>query len=104
MANFVKVAITTDLAPGNGMVVEVDGRPVAVFNVGGQFYALDNTCVHRGGPLGEGFVDSTSLTVECPWHGWVYSLVDGASPFNPMARVEKFEVKIEGEDVMVGVE
>jgi nitrite reductase (NADH) small subunit len=104
MANFVKVATTNDLAPGNGMVVEVEGKPVALFNVGGQFYALDNTCVHRGGPLGEGYVDSTNLTVQCPWHGWVYSLVNGVSPVNPMAKVEKFEVKVEGDEVMVAVE
>jgi len=104
MPNFVKVAATADLGPGNGMVVEVDGRQIALFNVGGQFYALDNTCVHRGGPLGEGFVDSTNMTVQCPWHGWEYSLVDGASPFNPMARVEKFEVKVEGENVMLAVD
>jgi nitrite reductase/ring-hydroxylating ferredoxin subunit len=104
MPDFVRVTGAADLPPGNGMVVEVDGRPIALFNVGGQFYALDNTCVHRGGPLGEGYVDSSNLTVQCPWHGWVYSLVNGASPVDPMAKVEKFEVKVEGEDVMVAVE
>jgi len=104
MPNFVKVITTGELAPGNGMVVEIDGRPVALFNVSGQFYALDNTCVHRGGPLGEGYVDSANLTVQCPWHGWVYSLVNGVSPVNSMARVEKFEVKVEGEDVLVAVD
>jgi len=104
MANFVKVITTGELAPGNGMVVEIGGRPVALFNVGGQFYALDNICVHRGGPLGEGYVDSANLTVQCPWHGWVYSLVNGASPVNSMARVEKFEVKVEGDDVLVAID
>ena len=104
MTDFVKVITTGDLTPGNGTVVEIDGKPIALFNVGGQFYALDNTCVHRGGPLGEGYVDGINLTVQCPWHGWVYSLVNGVSPVNPMAKVERFEVKVEGDEVLVAVD
>jgi nitrite reductase/ring-hydroxylating ferredoxin subunit len=103
MAEFIKVANKSDLASGESRVVEVDGRPIALFNVNGEYYALDNTCVHRGGPLGEGYVDCVNLTVQCPWHGWTYGLTDGASPMNPMARVEKFEVHVEGEDVMVSL-
>jgi len=104
MTDFVKAITSGDLPPGNGTVVEVKGRSIAIFNVGGEFYALDNTCIHRGGPLGEGYVDSNCLTVQCPWHGWEYSLVNGASPVNPLAKVEKFEVRVEGDDVMVAVE
>jgi nitrite reductase (NADH) small subunit len=104
MSDFVKVTNTADLTPGNGMVVEVAGRPVALFNVDGVFYALDNTCAHRGGPLGEGYVDPANLTVQCPWHGWVYSLVSGASPVDSFARVQKFEVKVEGDEVNVALD
>lgn len=86
------------------MVVELDGRTIAVFNVDGQFYALDNTCMHRGGPLGEGFVDRNNLTVQCPWHGWIYSLATGASPIDSMAKVEKFEVKVEEDEVKLSLD
>lgn len=86
------------------MVVEIDGRTIAVFNVDGQFYALDNTCMHRGGPLGEGFVDRNNLTVQCPWHGWIYSLATGASPIDSMAKVEKFEVKVEEDEVKLSLD
>lgn len=86
------------------MVVEIDGRTIAVFNVDGQFYALDNTCMHRGGPLGEGFVDRNNLTVQCPWHGWIYSLATGASPIDSMAKVEKFEVKVEEGEVKLSLD
>jgi nitrite reductase/ring-hydroxylating ferredoxin subunit len=103
MAEFIRVAGKSDLASGEGRVIEIDGRPIALFNVSGEYYALDNTCMHRGGPLGEGFVDCANLTVQCPWHGWVYGLATGASSMNPMARVEKFEVRIDGEDVMVSL-
>ena len=104
MSDFIKVANEMDLPPGQAMVVELDGRPIAVFNIDGQFYALDNTCAHRGGPLGEGFVDRNNLTVQCPWHGWLYSLTTGASPIDPMARVETFEVKVEEGDVKISLE
>ena len=104
MAEFIKVASTSDLPSGNAMVVEVNGTPIALFNIGGQFYALDNTCVHRGGPLGEGYVDPRNMTVQCPWHGWVYSVIDGVSPLNPIAKVQKFEVIVEGSDVKVAID
>ena len=104
MAEFITVANASDLPSGSGMVIEIDGRPIALFNVSGHFYALDNTCVHRGGPLGEGYVDPLNMTVQCPWHGWSYSLLDGVSPINPMAKVQRFEVIVEGEDVKVALD
>jgi 3-phenylpropionate/trans-cinnamate dioxygenase ferredoxin component len=103
MAEFVKVANKSDLAPGEGMVVEVKGNSIALFNVGGEFYAIDNTCVHRGGPLGEGYCDATSLTVQCPWHGWTYNLTTGESTLVPGAKVEKYEVQVEGDEVKVAL-
>ena len=68
MSDFISVAKTTDVPAGEGRVFEVDGVPVAVFNIDGTFHALDNTCLHRGGPLGEGICNATTVT--CPWHGW----------------------------------
>ena len=104
MSEFITIANVSDLLAGQSMVIEVAGRSIAVFNVSGQFYALDNTCMHRGGPLGEGFVDRNNLTVQCPWHGWTYSLTNGASPLNSMAKVETFEVKIEGEEIKLSLD
>ena len=57
MPNFVKVANKSELNPGENKVVEVNGEQVALFNVDGQFFAINNTCRHRGGPLGEGFLE-----------------------------------------------
>jgi len=104
MSEFVKVANTSDLPAGQSMIIEVGGRSIALFNVSGQFYALDNTCMHRGGPLGEGFVDPYNLTVQCPWHGWVYCLATGASPIDSMAKVERFEVQVEGDELRVALD
>lgn len=103
MSGFIKVINKSDLPSGEGMVVEVNGQPIALFNVGGEFYALDNICPHRGGPIGEGYCDPNNLTVQCPWHGWVFSLKTGISPVNPAARVESFEVQVDGDDVIVSL-
>ena len=104
MSDFVRVASTSELSAGQAMVVELGGRSIAVFNVNGEFYALDNICAHRGGPLGEGFVDRNNLTVQCPWHGWVYSLATGVSPIDSMLKVEKFDVMVEGDEIRVSLE
>ena len=104
MSEFIKVAQTSDLVSGQGMVVEVAGHPIALFNVSGQFYALDNVCPHRGGPIGEGFVDCQNMTVQCPWHGWTFSLPNGLSPFNPFAKLEQFDVQVEGDEIRISLE
>jgi len=101
MENFVKVAQTTDIPPGEGRSFEVGGKTVAVFNVNGQFYAIDNTCVHRGGPLGEGYLENKVVT--CPWHGWRYDVTTGVSPVNPAAKVPTYPLKVEGADLLVEV-
>jgi nitrite reductase (NADH) small subunit len=104
MSEFIKVAKTSDLASGQGMVVDVAGRAIALFNVNGEYYALDNICPHRGGPIGEGYVDCHNLTVQCPWHGWTFSLPSGVSPVNSIAKVEKFDVQVEGDEIRVSLE
>ena len=67
MAQFIKIASTTDLAPGEAKCVEVAGKKIALFNLDGTFFAIDDTCTHRGGPLSEGEVSGEEVT--CPWHG-----------------------------------
>jgi nitrite reductase (NADH) small subunit/3-phenylpropionate/trans-cinnamate dioxygenase ferredoxin subunit len=64
MANFVKVCKTADVKAGCGRSIEINGKPVALFNVDGGFYAINDVCGHRGGPLGEGELDGK--TVICP--------------------------------------
>jgi len=99
MDEFVRVIGTTDLQPGHGIVAEVKGKTLAVFNVDGVFHAIDNTCIHRGGPLGEGEIEGTIVT--CPWHGWQYDVTTGTCVANPAAKVERYNVQVDGTDVKV---
>jgi nitrite reductase/ring-hydroxylating ferredoxin subunit len=100
MVNFVKVAAVADVAPGSGTCVEVDGKQIALFNVGGTFHALHGVCPHRGGPLGEGELDGNTVT--CPWHAWQFDVTTGES-LTDDSSVAVYEVKVEGDAVLVGV-
>jgi len=101
MATFVKVAEAADVPPGTGKCVEANGKQVALFNVDGTFHAIDNTCLHRGGPLGEGELEGAVVT--CPWHGWQYDVTTGADTMDDSERVERYEVQVEGSAVLVAV-
>jgi len=101
MPDFVKAAKTGDIRVGEARVIEIGGRSIALCNADGVFYAVDNTCLHRGGPIGEGFLDGKQVT--CPWHGWQYDLATGQCATNPNARLDCFETKIEGDDILVAV-
>jgi len=99
MATLIKIATTSEVPAGQGKVIEANGRTLALFNVGGQFHVIDNTCIHRGGPLGEGSLAGSTVT--CPWHGWEYDVTTGSCLTDTEAKVEKLEVKVEGDDIYV---
>src|SRR5712691_12177864 len=99
MSEFQKVIGVSDLAPGCAMEAVVEGRPVALFNVEGAFYAIGNTCIHRGGPLGQGMLEGQ--IVMCPWHAWTYDVTTGVSTVNPELTVPRYAVKVEDGAVWV---
>ena len=101
MADFISAAKVSEITPGNGKTVEINGTPVAIFNVNGQFHAIHDTCVHAGGPLGDGFLEDNVVT--CPWHGWKYDVTTGQSTVVPSAKVNTYEVKVEGDDIKIAV-
>ena len=101
MGELLKIAAVSDFPPGTAKIFQVKGEPIAVFNVKGAFYALHNTCLHRGGPIGEGFVDDSELTVECPWHGWTYHLQTGENTADSSKKLRTYKVKTEGNDVLL---
>ena len=99
---FSKVAKVADVPPGKGKQVTVNGVKVALFNVNGAFFAINDTCPHRGGPLSEGILTGTE--VECPWHGAKFNATTGAH-LCPPARsdVAAYKVQVVGDEVEVEV-
>lgn len=101
-ASRIRVGAAGDIPPGEARVVEAAGRVLAVFNVDGRFYALDNACMHRGGPLGEGEVTGTVVT--CPWHAWRWDVTTGANVNNPGVRMPTLPITIDNGELYVEVE
>ena len=97
----VRVASADEVPLGEGRVVQAGGRTLAVFNVAGRLYAVDNACVHRGGPLGEGDLDGCVVT--CPWHAWRWDVTTGANINNPSVKVTCFPVTVTEREVFVEV-
>ncbi len=96
---FVTVARAADVKPGHPLTVSVEGRELALFNVDGIVYALENACPHQGAPLADGWVEGTTVT--CTWHAWCFNLTDGRMTHGAFAGVDTFEVAIVDGNVRV---
>ena len=95
----VRVAATSESPPGTGKEITVNERVLAVYNVDGQFYAVDGICPHAGGPLGEGALHGTIVT--CPWHGWQFDVTSGRHCLTPQIQQSCFECRVDGEYLFV---
>ena len=102
MPQYIKVAKVNEMPPGTAREFHANGKVIALFNVNGTFHAIDNTCLHRGGPLGQGPLEGEVVT--CPWHGWQYNVTSGEAVFNEQIKVACYEVKVEGDDIVVALD
>ena len=99
MSQFVEILSTADLPVGRMKAVSVDGRTIAVYHTASGFFATDNTCPHRGGPLAEGDLIGEEIT--CPWHLWGFDVATGKCAGNAEISVATYETRVEGDRVMV---
>ena len=97
----IRVAETEAVPEGKGIVVNVEGKQLAIFRYQGEFFALDETCPHRGGPLHEGLIQEG--VVACPWHLWQFNLKTGLSPVNPLSKVQTYKTRVEGNNVLAEI-
>jgi nitrite reductase/ring-hydroxylating ferredoxin subunit len=98
---FVKVAEVGEVPPGTGkLVIGPLDKPIALFNVDGEFYAINQICPHRGGPLAQGKL--AGCVVTCPWHGWTFDVRTGQPDHPGGHSVAGYHVKVEGATVYVG--
>ncbi|MNI29859.1 Naphthalene 1,2-dioxygenase system ferredoxin subunit [compost metagenome] len=109
------VAEEKDFTDGHHVIVDVEGRSIGIYLLGGEFYALSNYCPHEGAPLCKGRICGTTLPskvfeyeygrqgeiVRCPWHGWEFDIKTGKSLFNEKVRTRKYKVEVE--DGKVGI-
>jgi len=96
---FLRAARKDELPVGAIREFAVEGKAIALAHVDGKIYAISNTCLHRGGPLGSGELNGKVVT--CPWHGWQYDVTTGKLTMNPAAGVQCYPVEVRGEDIFV---
>src|SRR5439155_17040565 len=102
MAKLIKVAETKDLPPGSAAAFEVEGQSIALFNVAGTFYAIDDTCPHSGGPLSQGQVEGAKVTFS--WHEANFELSTGKGLCGPaFENFRSYKVVVEGNEIKVEV-
>jgi 3-phenylpropionate/trans-cinnamate dioxygenase ferredoxin component len=102
MGEFVKVASKSEIADQSAKLVEIEGKRIALFHLGGEFYALDDTCPHAGGPLSEGSIEGEE--VECPWHGSRFNIINGEVTGPPaLDHVANYNVRVTDDDIEVEV-
>ena len=103
MAEWVRLCGLNE-APGEGKLVAAEARGVAIClaRLDGQLAAVDNACPHRRAPLAEGWIEAGKLV--CPWHSWSFDLNTGAAEYPEGEKVEVFQLKVEGEDVLVDMQ
>ncbi len=99
MSKWVRVGTVEDCPPGEARELVAAGRIIALYNVDGQFHALDGVCPHQGGPLGKGRLDG--CTVTCPWHGWQFDVTSGRHLTSKSVVHPRFPVKVEEGEVFV---
>ena len=99
MPELILVAKTKDVPPGESRVFIVRGNEIALFNVDGRFFAVNNLCPHQGGPLVVGSIKGKVLT--CPWHFWQFNLESGRLVSNYAVSVTTYPVKVEKDEIRI---
>lgn len=101
MSDFQTVCRVNELADGEAKAAAVNGKVIAVFCHGGEYFAIDDVCPHMGASLSGGYVAKGIVT--CPWHAWRFRLADGAWADNPRVKIGCYPVRVAGEEIQVEV-
>lgn len=102
MPTFTKLTTESELPPANeAKEFPCGDKVICLANVNGSVTAMDNVCLHIGGPLGQGVIEGGKVV--CPWHGWAYDPVTGQAGHNPGAKVTVYPLKIDGGDVLIEI-
>lgn len=99
---YIPIAAETDVPPGRRLFVEIDGQPIVVFNIAGEYFAVDDRCTHDDGPLGEGEVEG--LEVICPRHGARFDLRSGKALTLPaVVDIRSYPVRVVAGQIEIGL-
>lgn len=101
---YIPVADVSELGNGERLIFEIDGEPIAVFNVAGKYYAIKDVCSHDGGPVAEGELDAPDFEIECPRHGARFDLRTGKALTLPaVVDIPAYPVRVVGDEIQIGL-
>jgi nitrite reductase (NADH) small subunit len=102
LASFIKLTTRSELpAVNEAREFPCGNKTICVANVEGAISAIDNVCLHRGGPLGQGMIEGGKVV--CPWHGWQWDPKTGEAEHNPAAKVAVYPITVDNEDVLIDI-
>lgn len=101
MSEWIRVAKTSDFSGQKGILVHLEDRPIALFRSGNDFYAIDNSCPHRGAPLSEGFLENKKVT--CAWHAWEFDVNTGECAMMPGTKIGRYPVKVQKDEIFIKI-
>jgi len=99
MSQSVRICSAAEVSPESAKLVTLDRQEFAIIADDGKFYAVENRCPHKGGPLGLGQVKNGTIT--CPWHRFRFELETGKSVTNPAMRATMCRIVVEQGDLLV---
>lgn len=102
MNTLIKLANIEDIPFGKSLIVAIpDGTEIALFNVNGNIFAIDNACPHMGGPLGKGVLEGCIVT--CPWHDWQFDVTNGNCVNMPGDDARSISVEIRENEIFLRI-
>ena len=101
MPEYYRAATVGDINDGEGLAAAINGRMVAIFREGDNYFAIDDLCPHMGASLAPGYLQDGIVT--CPWHAWRFCIRDGRWCDNPKTGIDTFDVRVEGDEIQVAV-
>ena len=103
MSNFIKLTAQVNLpGPNEAKEFSCANKEICVANVNGTYSAMDNICLHRGGPLGQGTIENGKIV--CPWHSWAWDPVTGEAAHNASAKIAVYPLRFENGEVLIEVQ
>ncbi len=99
MSDYVLCKVSELPSEGEAREFECAGKTICVAKANGEITAMDNVCIHRGGPLSQGTIEHGKIV--CPWHGWTFDLKSGAATHNASARTNVYPIRIAGDEVKI---
>jgi len=101
MSTYYPAAKVGDIPEGKGMAYAINGRMIAIFRENDSYFAIDDFCPHMGASLAPGYLEEGVVT--CPWHAWRFCVHDGTWCDNPKIGIDRFDVRVEGDEIQVAV-